>query len=179
LEHLSSLLDIDISAQESGYAEDLPMDMDPRIYCQETARHKTNHVFDRMEVPAIVVGCDTMILSQGKIIGKAQSKEEAKAILSSFSNNSHVCLTGVTVRSKDKVVEWVSESRVVFGDITALIDPYLASEEWVGKAGAYGIQGSASLFVKEIEGCFYNIVGLPLQRLTQVLIQDFGVLHKS
>ncbi|KAJ3301211.1 hypothetical protein HDV03_001197 [Kappamyces sp. JEL0829] len=179
---LAQLLDIDITCQESGYAEDLPMDMEPRSYCLETARQKAVMVYHTLEpasqATTIIMACDTMILHQNEIIGKPRDRDNARQILQRFSNDSHVCLTGVVLQQGDKVVEWVQESTIVFTDISALIDIYLDTNEWQGKAGSYGIQGSAGVFVKSVQGCFYNIVGFPLQRVAEELAKAFCVAPK-
>lgn len=124
----------------------------------------------------IVIGCDTVVVNGGKILGKPRDRAEAISMLKSMSNASHEVITGVCVKRgdfycTDAVVTTVHMRELSLSEIEKYVDtcaPY-------DKAGAYGIQEMAGAFVTRIEGDYFNIVGLPLCRLTEIFKEQFGV----
>jgi len=125
----------------------------------------------------LIVGADTLVVCEGRVLGKPGSAAEAAAMLSFLSGRTHLVYTGVAVvRSPDgmaKASHAVTE--VTFRPLTKReIRAYVASGEPLDKAGAYGIQGRGALLVKEIKGDYFNVVGLPLVSLTELLAQ-FGL----
>lgn len=119
---------------------------------------------------AVVIAADTIVVCQGKVLGKPHSPEEAEQMLSLLSGRDHQVMTGVTVL--------LGQQERVFTEITDLhfrplshkeIDRYVRSGEPMDKAGAYGIQGGAALFCDRMVGDYYNVMGLPVCRLGQVL----------
>lgn len=122
--------------------------------------------------PAIVIGADTVVAMEERIIGKPRSTEDARRTLGQLSGRAHAVLTGVTlIRLPDaERVNFVELTQVHFSPLSPEdISQYLASEESYDKAGAYAIQGRAGRYIPRIEGCYFNVVGLPLARLTQEL----------
>ena len=118
----------------------------------------------------IVIGSDTAIIFENKIFGKPKNKKDAKAMLSKFSNNCHLVVTGVTIYNGEEKHEINSISKVYFKQLTEKeIDDYLAYDEYKDKAGSYAIQGLASKFIEKIEGEYEAIVGLPLKDLSKLL----------
>lgn len=117
----------------------------------------------------IVISADTTIYHDGRIIGKAYSKDEAKAILQSLSHDTHSVFTAVAVFYKDEVQTFVDETRVTFKDIDSMIDDYLSMDEWIGKAGAYAIQGEAHKFIENVEGDIDNVIGLPVKHVLKII----------
>ncbi|MGE5485393.1 MAG: Maf family protein [Ignavibacteriales bacterium] len=125
----------------------------------------------------LVIGADTIVTVDGDILGKPSDHDDACRMLARLSGRSHTVITGVAVvdaGTGKRVVEH-EESRVWFrslddGEIAA----YVASGEPVDKAGAYGVQGLGAVIVERIEGCYFNVVGLPLPRLARIL-KSFGV----
>lgn len=118
----------------------------------------------------VLVAADTIVVCQGRILGKPHSAEEAKQMLSLLSGRDHQVMTGVTVLK--------GKEERVFTEITDLhfktlsqkeIDRYVATGEPMDKAGAYGIQGGAALFCERMAGDYYNVMGLPVCRLGKVL----------
>ncbi len=118
----------------------------------------------------VVVAADTIVVCQGKVLGKPRSRQEARDMLSLLSGRDHQVMTGVAVLRG-------GQARV-FTEITDLhfrllsqreIDGYVATGEPMDKAGAYGIQGGAALFCEKIVGDYYNVMGLPVCRLGEVL----------
>lgn len=125
----------------------------------------------------IIIGADTLVLIDGQVLGKPRSRAHAKGMLERLSGREHVVLTGLyilkTVTREDR--EACVETIVRFRQLDdAEIEVYLETEEYVDKAGAYAIQGKAALFIEEIRGDFFNVVGLPLCRLS-CLLKELGV----
>ena len=123
---------------------------------------------------AIVIGADTVVVAGGKILGKPGDLPTARRMLRLLSGRTHTVLTGLAVlqipENEEKIV--VEKTRVRFARLSEKeIDAYLMTGEPYHKAGAYAIQGIAGRYVTRIEGCYFNVVGLPLARLTHALTQ--------
>lgn len=115
---------------------------------------------------AIVVGSDTVVALDGKILGKPHSTAEAVKMLHSLSGKTHKVYTGVAIVNGEKIKNFYDETEVEFYPLTdAEIEKYVASGEPMDKAGAYGIQGKGSLLVKGIHGDYFNVMGLPISKL--------------
>lgn len=124
----------------------------------------------KLHPEATVLAADTVVVFKGRILGKPKDEEMAKAMLKLLSGNVHQVYTGYTVISGKKFVCGHECTSVEFYTLTQQeIDDYLATGEPMDKAGAYGIQGRGSLFVKRINGDFYNIVGLPIAKIHRIL----------
>jgi len=116
-----------------------------------------------------VLGADTVVVLEGKILGKPADKSEAAEMLAALSGREHEVLTALALVGDSEIVGH-SSTRVQFREVTALeIEAYVASGEPMDKAGAYGIQGLAGQFVTGIEGCYFNVMGLPVELLTRML----------
>ena len=121
---------------------------------------------------SLVLGADTIVVCDGQALGKPRNREDAGRMLRLLSGREHTVCSGVALACQDaSVMESMSErTSVVFRPIVDLeIQEYLATGEGEDKAGAYGIQGQAMLFVAQIHGCYYNVVGLPVQPTIQLL----------
>ena len=124
---------------------------------------------------AILITADTMVFLDGLRLGKPHSEEEAFAMLRALSGRAHHVCTGVTVCRGERLDTRCETTEVVFRPLTdGEIRSYIASGESMDKAGAYGIQGKAGLFVSGIVGDYFNVMGLPIHLLGQMLA-DFGV----
>lgn len=149
----------------------------PMGLAESTAYAKARWVADRF-AEAVVVGADTIVLlDSGEILGKPSGTGEALEMLSRLSGKGHQVVTGVAVinsgNGRERVFHEVT--RVFFRPLTQReIERYVATGEPLDKAGAYGIQGKGGLLVERIEGCYFNVVGLPLPKLGQTLV-DFGI----
>src|SRR5579883_3028475 len=122
--------------------------------------------------PAIVIAADTVVALDGRILGKPRSTDDARHMLEQLSGRTHTVLTGVAlIRLPDAERRAFVESTLVhFAPLEENdIVQYLATDEPYDKAGAYAIQGRAGKFIPRIEGCYFNVVGLPLARLVQTL----------
>ena len=115
---------------------------------------------------AIVVGSDTIVTLDGKVLGKPADRGEAKQMLAMLSGRTHQVITGLCVISGKKEYSCASVSDVTFTEMSeADIEEYAATGECDDKAGAYGIQGYGGLYIKEIRGDYYSIMGLPLHQV--------------
>ncbi len=138
-------------------------------YVGRLAREKAMDVA-RDNRDAVVIGSDTVVVLDGKILEKPNDREEARRMLGQLSGATHDVLTGVSIIGPERQDLFVTATRVKFIDIPeAWLEGYLDSKEPYDKAGAYGIQGSGGLFVERLEGDYYNVVGLPLQPLVRTL----------
>ena len=118
----------------------------------------------------LIIAADTIVVCDGTVLGKPHSTQEAKQMLRLLSGRAHQVMTGVTVLWGGKAHSHTEVTDVIFRPLSdAQIDAYVASGEPMDKAGAYGIQGGAALFVERIAGDYYNVVGLPICRLQQML----------
>ena len=143
---------------------------DARDLVQILSREKARWIAGQVDPETLVIGADTVVVRDGEILGKPKGEEEARAMLASLSGRTHQVCTGVTVCRGDKVLTQVEETQVTFRPLTDQeIRQYVSTGEPMDKAGAYGIQGLGALFVERIEGDYYNVVGLPVCRLGQML----------
>ncbi len=118
----------------------------------------------------VIIAADTIVWFQGRVYGKPHSPEEAAAMLRELSGETHQVFTGVTVRRGGSEQSEAEMSYVHFRRLSEReIAAYVATGEPMDKAGAYGAQGKAALFVRGIDGDFFNVMGLPLCRLGQML----------
>ncbi len=124
---------------------------------------------------AVVIGSDTVVVCDGKILGKPEDEEDAARMLAMLSGRSHYVYTGMAVIADGEASVDYEKTEVVFDTLDEdAINRYIATREPMDKAGSYGIQGIASLFVREIHGDYTNVVGLPLFKLGKML-QKCGV----
>jgi septum formation protein len=140
----------------------------PEALVQRLANAKADLVVARAVGPAIVLAADTVVVLEDKILGKPGSIEDARHMLQQLSGRTHSVLTGVAlIRLPDGERRQFIESTLVhFRPITdEELSSYLATEEPYDKAGAYAIQGQAGRYIPRIEGCYFNVVGLPLSRV--------------
>ncbi len=117
-----------------------------------------------------VVAADTIVVCDGRVLGKPHSREEAIAMLSLLSGRDHQVMTGCTVLRGRQIETFTEVTDLHFRPLSQReIETYVASGEPMDKAGAYGIQGGAALFCERIAGDYYNVMGLPVCRLSQTL----------
>ncbi len=122
-----------------------------------------------------VLTADTVVARGGQIFGKPQDADDAVRILKSLSGASHHVFTAVTVALPIMSKTLLSKNRLRFARLSkAQIDQYIASGECFGKAGAYGIQGKAATFIRDLQGSYSGVMGLPLFE-TQLLLNRFGI----
>lgn len=146
---------------------------------QEVALHnavgKCAAVAAKMGDELPVIAADTIVVIDNVILGKPQDAAAAKAMLQRLSGRTHQVMTGVAVCYKGQKMSEVCVTDVSFRQLTAEeIDAYIATGEPMDKAGAYGIQGRGAVLVEKINGCYNNVVGLPLS-LLYLMMQRLGV----
>lgn len=121
-----------------------------------------------------VIGADTVVAIDGKILGKPKDKNNAFEMLKMLSGKTHSVFTGVTILSAEKSITFSVETKVKFFDLSdEEINSYISTNEPFDKAGAYGIQGKGSLLVEKIDGDYFNVVGLPISKVAQCLKHNF------
>ncbi len=142
--------------------ETVPEGTKPDVAAVMTASKKANAVA-RENIDAVVIGADTIVVCDDKILGKPRNEEHAKEILKMLSGREHEVITGVCLIKGEKINSFAKVSKVRFYELTdAEIESYVATKECMDKAGAYGIQGLGCTLVESIEGDYFNIVGLPV-----------------
>lgn len=132
------------------------------------------------EENSVVIAADTIVVCDEKRLGKPKNREEAIKMLRLLSGRTHQVMTGMTVLWQDKVYSCTEVTEVTFRPLTDReITRYVDSGDCMDKAGAYGIQGGGALFVQGIRGDYYNVMGLPVCRLVQVLRQTVPALMED
>jgi septum formation protein len=157
--------------------ESLIANENAEAYVQRVAGLKANAVAQiglHEGSPAIVIAADTVVLAGQQILPKPKDPEDARRMLRLLSAATHEVLTGLSViRAYDGIsFAHLERTRVEFTRLSDTdIDAYIQTKEPFDKAGAYGIQGAGGRFVRRIEGCYFNVMGLPLSRLWEILRQ--------
>jgi len=156
---------------EEGFSEE----RSPADYVLTLAERKALSAASKLR-EGIVLGADTIVLFQGEIMGKPKDAQQAKEMLSRLSGHTHQVYTGLTLIDvgKGRTVTGYEVTKVRFRPLSAeFINSYVGTGEPLDKAGAYGVQKKGALLVERVEGCFYNVVGLPLSKLL-TLLQELG-----
>ncbi|MGU8407564.1 Maf-like protein [Clostridium perfringens] len=141
-------------------------------YVKDLSRNKAIEVSKRLNEPSIVIAADTVVFQNGKVLEKPKNEEDAFSMLSSLSGNTHKVYSGICLINTydDTVVTDCDCTEVRFSELNPRqIRNYINSDEPMDKAGAYGIQGLGGAFVEGIKGCYYNVMGLPLNKLYKAL----------
>lgn len=151
----------------------------PEDIAKILAYRKAYYVAEKLKT-GLVIGADTIVSFNGKVFGKPVDDNEAFSILSELSGNMHQVITGLALidaYTKKELID-CEISNVEFSILSEdRIKAYIKTKEHIGKAGSYAIQGKGSLFVEKISGCYFNIVGLPLNKLDKMLkCFDFNLL---
>lgn len=153
----------------SGADESMPSATAPDEFVRELSARKALYVYASHK-ESCVVGSDTIVVYNGKIIGKPKDPEDAKHILRTLSGKTHTVYTGVAIAYKGKVFTEVDSTDVTFGDLSeADIESYVSSGDPLDKAGAYGIQSSFCVHIERIVGSYFTVIGLPVHKLHRML----------
>lgn len=164
-------LGLEFQIQPSQVEEPEIAHTSPTTAVQALALAKAKGVAASLKV-GLVIGADTIVVIDQQVIGKPDSDPDAIEILTRLSGNYHEVITGVALVDIDRgrEVVWAEKTIVYFRNLRpSEIEEYVLSGEASDKAGAYGIQGRAAAFVERIEGCYFNVVGLPLASLVEKL----------
>lgn len=146
-------------------------------YVMDISEGKVLEIKNKLKDNAIIIGCDTIVAFKNEVMGKPKNELDAYNMLKQLNGNTHQVYSGITVYNtenneikKNFVCTDVKFSKLSDDEIKA----YIKTGEPMDKAGAYGIQGYGGVFVEEIHGCYYNVVGLPLNKLNYIL-REMGV----
>ena len=155
---------------------------DPRKYVEELALRKGLAVYHDLEKigqladDTIILASDTVVAVGNEILGKPHDTADAERMLRLLSGCTHSVISGIALLSKDKKVRGSEVTGVRFSPLSdSDIALYVASDEPYDKAGAYAVQGMASLWIDGLEGDYFNVVGLPVKRLHDMLLEHFNI----
>ena len=172
-------LDFEIITSEADESSD---EKNPEKMVEILAERKGRAVekllLDRGEslYDTLLIASDTLVHMDGAVLGKPQDRADAKKMLSSLSGRSHFVSSGVYLSYEGRGVASHMTTAVKFADLTdEEIEKYLDTDEPYDKAGSYGIQGIASLFIEGIDGDYFNVVGLPIRHLYSMAEKNFGI----
>jgi len=174
--NLLRTINLQFEVEPSNYDERIDVELEPHELAKRLSMEKARAVAGKHK-NALVIAADTFIVLDGKILGKPNTKTEAKKMLEAINGKRHSVITGFTIidTQDHKTISRSVETDVYIRRLTSReIDVYVASEEPLDKAGAYAIQGLGSVIVERIEGDYSNVVGLPLGALAESL-REFGV----
>jgi len=175
---------IELFAAYGICADSIPADVDETIpghikapceIVKYLSEKKALHVLEKTLDDAIVIAADTLVFCDDIILGKPADKKDAKDMMKLLSGRGHSVITGLCIASKEKKVTESVMTEVFFRELSdSEIEGYISTDDPYDKAGGYGIQSIAGLFVREIKGDYYNVVGLPISRLAQILRDEFS-----
>ncbi len=155
---------------------------DPSAYVRELAERKALAVRDLLVssgtdlTDTLIIASDTVVAIDREILGKPRDRADAERILRLLSDRAHTVISGVALVMGDKISSAAEVTRVLFDTVDEQeLARYLDSDEPYDKAGAYAIQGFASLWISGIEGDYFNVVGFPTYRFRRLLKEDFGI----
>lgn len=167
LEQIQIPFEVRISSCEEKITKNIPNEIVMELSCQKASDIS---VSDKEKEDCLIIGADTIVAFHDQILGKPADETQAFSMLTALSGSTHQVYTGVTLirwkHGQRQVKTFYEQTDVSFYSLSPKqIKAYIASKEPMDKAGAYGIQGLAAMFVRRIEGDFYNVVGLPVARL--------------
>jgi septum formation protein len=179
---LLNLIGIEHEVRPADVDESMLQGETARAYAERLAREKAEAVAVDLAGAAIVIGADTIVVIDGRVLGKPVNEQQAAAMLESLGGRTHTVITAVAVTAGSLTSSSVEEVTVTFRALTLdEIASYIATGEPMDKAGAYGIQGFGATIVERVEGDYFAVMGLPLVRLVRMLSErgiryDFGKL---
>lgn len=141
-------------------------------YVIQLSRGKAFAVAQKIKDEAVIIACDTIVALDDVVLGKPKDREDAIDMLKKLSGRTHAVFSGLTVLNSktQKLISDYTKTEVTFSKLTQEeIERYVDSGEPMDKAGAYGIQGYGGVFVEKINGCYYSVVGLPINQLNNIL----------
>ena len=159
----------------SDFDESLvPTDLDPARHVVYSAEMKARDIAGRYP-ESLVIGADTVVVVDDRILGKPRDPADAARMLHALSRRTHQVYTGIAVARDGALRSNFECTDVIFRELSdEIIARYIATGEPMDKAGAYAIQGRGSVLIESVKGCYFNVVGLPVYRLSRVL-QEFGI----
>ncbi len=173
LENIGIDFEIIVSDVDESSAE-----TDPCRLVEDLSLSKAKAVADTLDSmkDTLVIGCDTVVVNDNKILGKPKSKKNAYEMISSFSGSSHKVISGLSLIYQDKFISKSEITTVYFDKLTnEEIEEYVNMSEPYDKAGGYAVQGYFSKYIKRIDGCYQNVVGMPVNLLHNML-KELGIM---
>lgn len=155
----------------------VPKDLEPGLYVRELSLLKANAVAKMCDKNTFIIGADTVVVHNGSILGKPKDRQEAFEMLNALSGDVHYVYTGISVIDTNDMhsVSEYEKTTVRFRNLSEReINHYIDNFSVLDKAGAYGIQEFASIFVEAVNGDYFNIVGLPVCRLCTMISKEYG-----
>ena len=166
---LLSMMGLEFTVQTADIDETMDPSQTPAHEVAAVSARKAEKIA-ALHPQDVIVSADTIVVIDGKILGKPKDEQDAARMLRLLSGRTHTVYTGLTVHANGKANTQVVSTGVTFRDLSnAEIAAYIETKEPMDKAGAYGIQGLGARFVKGIRGDYNNVVGLPVGRLYQEL----------
>ncbi len=166
----------DFSVVTPEVEETYPEGLSPRETVAHISRLKSDAAAKLVGAEDILITADTMVFLENDRLGKPRDEADALRMLKELAGRRHTVCTGVTVRQGEKVEAFTAATDVYFRNCTEdELRAYIATGEPMDKAGAYGVQSLGALLVERIEGDFYNVMGLPVEKLGLCLSEHFGV----
>ena len=165
-----SQVDLDFIVEPSNINEDFSIELLPKAFCEHWAREKANDIA-KSHSDKLIIGADTIVIINDKILGKPKNYKESFAMLKSLSGKTHQVLTGVSLVHLDLGIDFTfnESTDVSFCFLTdEEINKYIDKYKPYDKAGSYGIQDGFSVYVEKINGCFFNVMGFPISRFHKI-----------
>jgi len=142
----------------------------PRRYAKKIALRKCELIAGNNDIECIVISADTIVYQNKKILGKPKNFDEINEYLTLLSGKSHIVYTAIAVSYKNNIIVDVAKTYVTFKHLEIdEIRQYIETKEPIDKAGAYGIQGYGSQFIEKINGCYFNVMGFPVNLFLQII----------
>lgn len=173
LENLGLTFDIIVAD-----ADERSDERDPKKRVAELAAVKGRAVIETLEEKkdVLIIASDTLVFAEGEFLGKPRDKDDARRMIKMLSGKAHSVVSGLYLSYNGKECLTADETRVVFDEMTdAEIEAYANSDEPYDKAGGYAVQGLASLYIRGLEGDYFNVVGLPVNLLYKTLKKEFDI----
>ncbi len=146
------------------------IDIRPHLLVKHHAENKAKAVASHLDDKCVIIGSDTLVFFEDKVLGKPKNKYEAYSHLRMLSGKKHSVYTGVAIIYKKQLVSFYEKTIVEFDDLSdKVIDQYIETGDCFDKAGGYGIQGISSQFIKKINGCYFNVMGFPINKFAREL----------
>lgn len=158
-------------------AVQMPSHIEEDVFCNNPRKLVITHAENKalairkiVDNDYLIVGSDTIVFQKSDILEKPKNKYQAAEFLTRLSGTYHYVYTGIAISYKNQIYSGYEKTKVTFRKLTAYeIEEYINTKEPMDKAGAYGIQGMGSQFVKKISGCYFNVMGFPVHRFYKLL----------
>jgi septum formation protein len=176
-----SKTNLQFEVHPAEYEEDMTLDLHPYELAKHLSLGKAQSISHKHQ-HALIIGADTFIVFEDKLLGKPHTPEKAIATLHMLSGKPHFVITGFSIidTSTNKIFSDIEETKVHFRDLSKEeIEAYVATGEPLDRAGSYAIQEGGAAFVQQVEGDVFNVMGLPLNRLLAVLKSEFQIVAKK